>query len=247
MKFKIGNNISINTYNSLQDIPITNFNEFQYYYLMANNIKPKISEIQSLVSRANLFLAEDKDYKQEITKILFNIGQSAGFATMDVYPIRLAFACLIVGKNKDFGIENLQYKVDHLAMLGITEKQIIDCVQKFNENVNNDFEYLLNYENTPQDAHVLRDLIYAKCQKVILQTDDLNGKIMQFKEMFLEKYKVISFVDDNANSIVYSHQRDFINLCIDLQNHSNTDVKTLKAIDFFMLLQRIKDKNNKQK
>jgi hypothetical protein len=116
----------ITLYDSIEDLPVKNYNLFNEYSLQDNQIGSTMQDVTVRFEKFDKFLmAKDFDSllqeRKNLQQTFYNMIGKVNFPS-------LQFACLIHSINGkrifDYSQENLQKEIDKLSDLGLTQKTV---------------------------------------------------------------------------------------------------------------------------
>lgn len=252
MEVKTLNGKKVKYYDSIDELPIVNYQKFNKYVLFSSFIG---SDINAVVQHhANILKLIDVD-KAKAKLELQNTMQSLMFIENNISPDLMAFACLIYSidgeKITDYSDTNLKAVIDSIkeekfkvikALLDVFKKKLKTELEtyypdffstKSQENTN--FFLLVNRTNS------ILDFILAESEE---EKKLLEEKIKNIDLKIANLYKVVTFSGTDSYEIRFDKQ--FESSCLAIAQETGLSPYSLTVLQFFGLLENL-TKQAKQK
>lgn len=239
-------------YDSIDELPIVNYQKFNKYVLFSANIG---NDINSVVKHhTNILKLIDFDVNKAKLE-LSNTIQSLLFIENNINTDLMAFACLIYSIDDvvvtDYSDTNLKAIIASLNSEKIgTFTKLLEALKK---KLNTELEaYYPDYFSSTKQEHKNKALLvqHTKLQlKLILaKTDDersaLKEKLKAINTKILNSYKVLPMTGKNTYEIKYDKQ--FESCCMAIAQETGLDPYKLTVFQFYGLLENLQ-KQAKQK
>lgn len=121
INIKLDNNITIKVYDSIEEMPIRDFINFEKCLMIDSAIGSSLSEADQHFNKMILFINQDK--KTEALQEIQNFRQQIFFTLNNFNTRCLSFACLVSNK-KGRTMEAIKETSDYLIKHGITDNQV---------------------------------------------------------------------------------------------------------------------------
>lgn len=252
MEVKTLNGKKVKYYESIDDLPIVNYQKFNKYILYSTHVG---SDVNSLVQHlANV--SKMMDYDKNKAKIeLSNMMQSLMFIENNVNTDLLAFACLIHSIDDkpvtDLSDSNLKVIIESLKEEKFSViKKLLEAIKK-----KLTFELEAYYPDTfnmssAEQRNKAQLIQYNKlCLKIIMaksdeEREELKEKAQALIERLYKMHRVLPFVGKDNYEIKYD--KTFESGCMAIAQETGMDPYKLTVLQFYGLLENI-SKQAKQK
>lgn len=246
MKYVVLAKKKLAIYDSIDEMPIVNYQKFNKYCIFDSSIGADIDAINNHASMiAKLIDSDTAKAKIELQ----NMMQSVAMVVHEISPKYLAFAALIHSidgeKVTDYSDENLK----NIIKLLQTEKhskllQIFDSIKK---KVSQE---LKTYFPQVSDNAKEKEYYARLLRRIILQLEEISNsvdnseKIKNLETEMLLSYKPQSFVGSNSFEIVYD--RNFESACTIIGQEAGLDAHIMTVLQYYLTLENI-NKHSKLK
>ena len=247
MIVKVLNGKVVKIYDSIEELPIVNFQKYNKFMLIDSIIGSDVSDVDTLVLKAMKYIKEG-DLETAMVQ-LDNIRQSMHLINQEISPKYLAFTALIYEidgrKITDLSDNNLKQIQQSLAK---EKKNVIDrLLSKFKKKIDTE---LTVYFPKSQSNRGMKELFNKLKEKVKLELDYLIYGIDNFEavdkintELLLSnKPRVFS----GSKSFEVITDKQFDELSIIITKNLNVKAKELTVFEFYSALEYI-EAENKQK
>ena len=235
----------VKVYDSIEELPIINFQKYNKFMLIDSVIGSDIADIDVSVLKVLKYIQQgDTDMA---VKQLDNMRNAMHLVAQEISPKYLAFTALLAeidGKPiTDVSDGNL---MSILEVLNTERKYFIDAVlQQFKKKI--DVE-LGTYFPKSQNSAYIKELYSKLKNRVILELDGILNDICDYEAidridtdlLLSSKPKVFSGPD----SFEIKNDKQFNDLCLTISKSLNVDVKKLTVFEFYNAIDYI-EKNNK--
>lgn len=238
----------LKVYDSIDELPIVNFQKYNKYLLIDAGIGSDIDSIDAHMAKiAKLVRVDTKKALQELQ----NMRQNMYMITSEISPKYLAFASLIYSIDgkvvTDLSDENLKSILDELRM--VKHSWLIDFVAGFKKKVETELDLYF-----PEDFNDVRqreayDKVKRRTQLVldeIINETDRSQSIEEIDLYLINMHKPSLFYGPDSVEIRYDKQ--FGNACLLIAERVGLDAKKMTTLEFYNALGTIKKQiDNEQK
>ena len=238
----------LKVYDSIDELPIVNFQKYNKYLLIDAGIGSDIDSIDDHISRiAKLVKADTAKAIQELQ----NMRQNMYMITSEISPKYMAFAALIHSIDgrvvSDLSDENLKTILNELR--SVRHYWIIDFLAGFKKKVETELDLYFpeDFNNAKQkeayDKVKLRTVLVLDS---IIYDSDNSSEIEQIDSLLINMHKPSSFV--GSNSVEIKYDRQFENGCLLIAERTGLDAKSMTTLQFYNAMNVIKKQiENEQK
>ena len=241
MKTIILNKKVIKLYDSIDEMPIINFQKYNKYLLIDSGVGSDVDDLNShIVKVAQAIKAGDN--KKALLE-LQNMQQNIAMVNSEISPRYLAFAALIHsidGKELvDLSDEGLRETLNNIKE--IRHSKLVDFLVWLKKKVSSELEAYF-----PGDFSSAKEKeVYDKIkQRTILVLTSITDKIDNSEAInaidlaLFNIYKPKSFIGSDSVEIQYDKQ--FENACVLIAQKTSLDAKRMKVLQFYSTLDTIK-------
>lgn len=235
----------VKVYDSIEELPIINFQKYNKFMLIDSVIGGDIADIDVSVLKVLKYIQQgDTDMA---VKQLDNMRNAMHLVAQEISPKYLAFTALLAeidGKPiTDVSDSNL---MSILEVLNTERKYFIDAIlSQFKKKI--DVE-LGTYFPKSQNSAYIKELYSKLKNRVILELDGILNDICDYEAidridtdlLLSSKPKVFSGPD----SFEIKNDKQFNDLCLTISKSLNVDVKKLTVFEFYNAIDYI-EKNSK--
>lgn len=233
-------NKEIKLYDSIDEMPIVNFQKYNKYILIDSGIGSDLDSIDSHLIRLSKLIKTDMVKAQQE---LQNMRQNMHMVVSNISPQYLAFAALIHsvdGKEvKDLSEDNLKKILDDIR--DVKHSVIVDILvwlkKKLQEELElyfpNDFDSAKEKET--YDRLKRRTILVLK---QIVDDTDYSEQINEIDSYSFSLYKPKPFYGKSSVEIAYDKQYE--NSCLLISKQTGVDAKKMTVLQYFNALELIK-------
>lgn len=241
MKEIVINKHILKVYDSIDEMPIINFQKYNKYLLIDSGLGSDIDSIDThLVNLAKLIKTNTQKASQELQ----NLRQTLHLIVSGISPKYLAFAALL-------------YSIDDEPVTDLSDdnlKKILAKIKYVKHNIIAEFLYKLKKKlNTELNLYFPSEFgdsakekeVYDKLkQKTILKLDGIindndNSKLIDNIDEFLfSLYKPKKFIGIDSVEIKYDKQ--FETTCMYISQETNLNAKKMTILEFYNALVELK-------
>lgn len=241
MKKILFNNRTIEVYDSIEELPIVNFQKYNKYLLIDSGIGSDVDSIdEHIVKIAKLIKKEDS---QKAMQELLNMRQNLYMINSEISPKYLAFAALI-------------YKVDGEEVKDLSDDSLKEILTKINEIKHNKIlAFLLEFKKKIQgelELYFPEDFVSAKEKEVydllkvrtlfildgLVEDKDNTKEIEKIDDRLFGKYNPRIFAGEK--SVEIKQDRQFEVTCLLISQKMNLDARKMTVLQFYSALDMIK-------
>lgn len=234
------NNHELKVYDSIDELPIINYQKYNKYILIDSGLGSNIDAINLHVS--NLIALLNSDMKKAQQQ-LQNLQQTLYLLISEVSPQNLAFAALIYSFDgnivSDLSDENLK----KLLSLINTEKQsfIDKTLSEIKKKLSSELEIYFpkEFSGSPREKEIY-DLLRKRTLIIlnnIINDKDEDEEIYKIDKTFFDKQKINSF--SGSSSIEVLSDKQFEISCLYISQKANINAKKLNVLEFYATLHNL--------
>lgn len=240
MKKLVINNKRLLVYDSIDELPIANFQKYNKYLLLDAGIGSDVNDIDAHITKIARYIKSDpKQAMQELQ----NMRQNLFMISSSISPKYLAFAALIhsVNDNKvtDLSDDNLKTILDSLKT--VKHSWLTNFVAKIKKKIQAELELYF-----PEDfINVKEKEAYDRLKRrTLLVLEDIkNGtdsssEIDRIDDYLFNLHKPNSFSGVDSAEIKYDKQ--FESMCLLISQKANMDARNMTVLQFYTALDNIK-------
>lgn len=234
----------IKVYDSIEELPIINFQKYNKFMLIGSIIGNDISDIDMQIIKIGKYI--ERNQLDLAIKQLDNMREAMHLISQEISPKYLAFAALIAEldgeKITDLSDSNL---TEVLSRINTVRKKFIDLIlEQFKKKV--DTELGVYFPKSQNDAYIKE--LYSKFKrKVLLELDSIIEDTTDYiaiaelnDDLILSsKPKVFS----GPNSFEIKNDKQFNELCLIISKSLNVEVKKLTVFEFYNALEYLEKVN----
>lgn len=241
MKILTINRKKIKVYDSIDEMPILNFQKYNKYLLIDSGIGSDADDIDAHIVKIAKFI-KSNDNKKALQE-LQNMRQNIYMINSEISPKYLAFAALIQSINDkpvtDLSDDNLKNTLNDIK--DIKHSSIINFLMWLKKKVATELE---NYfpddfvNSKDKDAY---DKLKSRTLLVldfIVNNHDNNKQIEEIDSVLFKSYVPKSFTGSKSVEIKYDKQ--FENACLIVSQKLNTDARKMTVLQFYNAINCIK-------
>lgn len=239
-------NLSINgkiirVYDSIDEMPIINFQKYNKYLLIDSGIGSDADDIDAHIIRIAKFIKANNSKKA--LQELQNMRQNIYMVNSEISPKYLAFAALIHSidgkKVDDLSDDGLKKILKSLK--DVKHSKIVDFLMWLKKKVASELEtYFPGDFISPKEKDVydkLRNRTLLVLDSILTSTD--NSKQIEFIDMdMLNMYTPKVYT--GCESVEIKYDKQFENTCLLISQKVNVDAKKMTVLQFYNAIENIK-------
>lgn len=238
--FVIGRN-TVKVYDSVDEMPIVNFQKYNKYLLIDSGIGSDVDDIDSHVTRIAKFIkaGDNKKALQELQ----NMRQNLYMVSSEVSPKHLAFAALIHSINgkelTDLSDEGLKEALDKLKRS--KRSAVIDFLLQLKKKISGEVEtyfpedFMGAKEKDTYDKLKSRTLLVLQS---ITEGVDNDAQIEAIDTALISIFPPKSFA--GSSSVEVKYMKQFEDACFLISQKTGVDAKQMTVLQFYSVLNNIK-------
>lgn len=231
----------VKVFDSIDEMPITNFQKYNKYLLIDSGIGSDIDDIDLHITKIAKLLKTNNTKKA--LQELQNMRQNMYMISSEISPKYLAFAALIYSidgkKVTDLSDEGLKSLLSKLTE--IKHSSIIEFLLWLKKKVTTELElyfpgdFIGAKEKESYDKLKQRTLFVLDS---IINSTDNSSKIERIDNEMLEEYSPKQYTGSNSVEIRYDKQ--FESTCLLIAQKTNIDAKKMTVLQFYNAIDNIK-------
>lgn len=239
MKTLFINNHEIKVYDSIDELPIINFQKYNKYVLIDSGLGSDIDSVNSHI--ANLVALLNSDLKKAQQQ-LQNLQQSLYLLVSEISPKNLAFAALIYSFDGEIISDMSDENLKRILSLINTEKQsnIDNIFSEIKKKLSSELEIYFPKEFSNVREKEIYDLLKKRAMlilKSIIEDADYDDEIISIDKIFFDKQKINSF--NGSMSIEVLSDKQFETSCLYISQKANINAKKLNVLEFYAALHNL--------
>lgn len=228
-------------YDSIDEMPIMNFQKYNKYLLIDSGIGSDSDDIDAHIIRIAKLIKAGSNEKA--LQELQNMRQNLHMVNSEISPRYLAFAALIHSidgkKQDDLSDDNLK---DILADIKtIRHSTIVDFLQWVKKKIALELEtYFPDNFIGPKEKEMY-DMLRSRTLLVLnsISKDSNNGEeIEAIDAAIFSRYKPKNYA--GCDSVEVKYDKQFENVCLLISQKVNVDAKKMTVLQFYNAIDRIK-------
>lgn len=241
---------TVETYESLSEMPMRNFHLFNKFIVLNSNIGSDLDSIQDRVQKVRRFVAQQDGKKADAE--LNNLLQALTFAVENVPTDSLAFVCLcrrinnrdVIIMDDESAIRWQQRLSRYGSPMGLIWDTIGRLKKKFDGELNLFFPGLL--DSAGEKQYYNRLLQKTRLQlKNLYQDEDYSDEIQEIENYLLDMYKPTVFHGPDGAEVNFF--KTYQDNCAIINQNTNIDAASLTVIEFLQTLDYLKRQFKKLK
>lgn len=238
----------IKLYDSIDELPIINFQKYNKCILIDSGLGSDIDSVDShIINIAKYINANDK--KQAISE-LQNLRQNLHMIVSNVSPKHLAFAALIYSidgeKQNDLSDNHLQETIDSLGE--IPHGFLINLLDTIKKKLSTELE---TYFPNEFDSAKEKDAYSKLKMKIILQLQEIvedtskASEIAEIDKFLFNLHKPKIFIGKESEEIKYDKQ--FESACMVISQKTGMKAKSMNVLEFYNTLTNLQKQAEAEK
>lgn len=231
----------IKLYDSIDEMPVVNFQKFNKYLLIDSGLGSDVDSIDTHIVNAAKYINSGK--KAEAVQELQNMRQAIAFVVNNISPKYLAFAALIYSidgkKQKDLSDENLKGIIDSIES-SATHGQIVTLLRAIKKKLFFELETYFPAEFSSTKEKEVYDKLKIRTilqlQGIVDETDYSN-KMQEIDDGLFNLYKPKSFI--GKTSVEISYDKHFESTCALISKETGLVPKEMTVLSFYNTLSDI--------
>lgn len=239
------NKHTVKIYDSIEELPIVNFQKYNKFMLIDSVIGSDVSDIDVHILKITKYIQQGQT--ELAIKQLDNMRNAMHLVSQEISPKYLAFAALIAEiDNKPIIDTSDSSLTEVLATLNAERKYFIDSIlSQFKKKV--DTELGVYFPRSQNNAYIKE--MYSRLKKrVLLELDSILEENIDYTEidrldselLLASKPKVFSGPD----SFEVKNDKQFNELCLTISKSLNVEVKKLTVFEFYNAIEYLEKENN---
>lgn len=231
----------VRVYDSIDEMPIVNFQKYNKYLLIDAGIGSDIDDVDSHIIRIARHIASN-DSKKALQE-LQNMRQNIHMINCKISPKYLAFAALIHsvdGKEvHDLSDDSLKNLLDELKE--VKHSSLVDFLFRLKKKVETELETYFPGDFTSPKEKEFYDTLKNRTLLVldaIVTGKDHSESINAIDEKMLGSYKPKAFTGSESVEVKYDKQ--FESTCLLIAQKTNMDARKMTVLQFYNALENIK-------
>lgn len=231
----------VRLYDSIDEMPIINFQKYNKYLLIDSGIGSDADDIDAHITRIAKFIKINNSKKA--LQELQNMRQNMYMVNNEISPKYLAFAALIHsidGKEiNDLSDDNLKFILKDLKT--IKHSRIIEFLEWLKKKVTTELEiyfpgdFINPKEKDVYDKLKLRTLLVLES---IISNKNNSEQIKSIDDLIFGIYSPKKYTGSESVEIKYDKQ--FENACILIAQKTNLNAKNMTVIQFYNAIDNIR-------
>lgn len=241
MKNLIVNKKIVRVYDSIDEMPIINFQKYNKYLLIDSGIGSDADDIDAHITRVARFI-KNNDTKKALQE-LQNMRQNMYMVNNEISPKYLAFAALIhsidgkeINDLSDDGLKSVLTKLRE-----IKHSSIIDFLARLKKKVNTELEMYFPGEFVNSKEKDAYDKLKQRALFVldyIINGTDNSEQIEAIDTIMFNMHSPKPYIGSESVEIKYDKQ--FESTCLLIAQKTNTDAKKMTVLQFYNAVDNIK-------
>lgn len=241
MKSLIINKKVIKIYDSIDEMPIVNFQKYNKYLLIDSGVGSDADDIDAHITRVAKFIKANNNKKA--LQELQNMRQNMYMVNNEISPRYLAFAALIQsvdGKEiSDLSDDSLKNTLDNIKV--IKHSTIVDFLAWLKKKVATELETYFPGDFTSAKEKDAYDKLRQRTLFVldsIINDNDNSEKIEELDRLLINMSSPKAFIGSESVEIKYDKQ--FESMCLLIAQKVGLDAKKMTVLQFYNAIDTIK-------
>lgn len=227
-------------YDSIEDMPILNFQKYNKFLLIDSGIGSTLDDYNEHINRIIRYINESNQKNLMIE--LSNTRQLLYMINQEISPKYMAFAALIAeidGKPvTDLSDDNLRSILQQLR--DVKHGWLISKLAGLKKKVETELElYFPKMFNSAKDKEAFSKLKERTLLELegLISGDNMAEKINKIESFLFNMFKPKTFI--GPESVEISHDKSFENTCIAIKSKLNLEAKSLSVLSFYNALEAL--------
>lgn len=240
MKAIVINKKKLLLYDSIDELPIINFQKYNKYLLIDAGIGSDVNDIDQHISKIAKYIKSNKALAMQE---LQNMRQNLFMIASNISPKYLAFAALIHSvdgkKVEDLSDDNLKALLNDIKT--VKHSWLIHTLAKIKKKIQAELELYFPQEFISVKEKEAYDRLKSRTLLVlegIIHGKDTSSEINTIDDYLFNLHKPKSFLGDESVEIKYDKQ--FETMCLIISQKANQDARKMTVLQFYSSLENIK-------
>lgn len=227
----------IKLYDSIDELPIVNFQKYNKCLLIDSGIGSDVDSVDThIINVAKYINANDK--KKAIAE-LQNMRQNLHMIVSNVSPKNLAFAALVQSidgeEQKDSSDNHLQEIIELINEMphGLFENILFELKKKLSTELELYFPSEFDNAKEKEAFSKLKMELILKLEQIIDETDK-SAQIAEVEDSIFKMHKPKNFVGKDSEEIKYDKQ--FESACMLISQKTGMNAKSMTVLEFYNAL-----------
>ena len=241
MKSLVINKKAVKVYDSIDEMPIVNFQKYNKYLLIDSGIGSDADDIDAHITRVAKFIKANNNKKA--LQELQNMRQSMYMVNNEISPKYLAFAALIqsvdgkeVNDLSDDGLKNILNDIR-----SVKHSTLVEFLAWLKKKVATELETYFPGDFTSSKEKEAYDKLRQRTLFVldaIINDNDNSEKIEALDCLLINMHSPKSFIGSGSVEIKYDKQ--FESMCLLIAQKIGLDAKKMTVLQFYNAIDNIK-------
>lgn len=228
-------------YDSIDEMPIVNFQKYNKFLLLDSGIGSDIDSVDvHLLNLVKLIKTDKAKASQELQ----NLRQNLYMIVSEISPKYCAFAALIHSidgeKVEDLSDENLKKIIKDINT--VKHSKLVELLLKIKKKLDTELETYFPSEfgsnaKEKDNYDKLKNRTILKLEEIIFGVDN-SESINKIDDLMFKSYKPKSFI--GSNSVEVNHDKNFETSCVYISQETSIDAKAMTVLGFYNVLSELK-------
>lgn len=240
MRTLVINNKKLVMYDSIEELPIANFQKYNKFLLIDAGIGSDINDIDQHITKIAKYIKSNQSLAMQE---LQNMRQNMYMIASGISPKYLAFAALIHSiddkKVEDLSDENLKSVLESLKT--IKHSWLINILAEIKKKIQAELELYFPEEFINAKEKEAYDRLKSRTLLVlegVIKGKDTSSDINAIDDYLFNLHKPKSFIGNESIEIKYDKQ--FETMCLIISQKANQDARKMTVLQFYSSLENIK-------
>lgn len=240
MKTIVINNKKLVMYDSIDELPIVNFQKYNKFLLIDAGVGSDVNDIDQHISKIAKYIKSNKSLAMQE---LQNMRQNMYMISSSISPKYLAFAALIhsIDDNRveDLSDENLKAILESLRT--VKHSWLINKLAEIKKKIQAELELYFPEEFVNVKEKEAYDRLKSRTLLVLEGIKTGNKKTSEIDEIddyLFNLHKPKSFIGSESVEIKYDKQ--FESMCVIISQKINSNARNMTVLQFYSALENIK-------
>lgn len=239
--------IKLELYDSIDEMPIANFQKYNKFLLIDSGIGSDLDDFDAHINHLLTFISTNEmdKLKQEI----LNMRQNLYMINSEISPKYLAFAALIHSIN---GVEVTDLSDDNLknilnSLKNARHYKILDVLAKIKKKVTYELETYFPDIFITHKEQIMYGLLKERTFLIldfVSDNHDNDDKINAIDDKINKMYSPKSFMGNNSIEVKFDKQ--FETLCFLLSQKGNVNAKKMTVLEFYNSISTLNSQNENE-
>ena len=240
MKTLMLNNHEVRLYDSIDELPIVNFQKYNKYLLIDSGIGSDIEDFDAHITKLAKYIQQDRALAIQELK---NMRQNLAMIISEISPKHLAFAALIYSIDNevitDFSDEGLRALLGKLAEL--KQSKLAEILEGIKKKVSIELELYFPKEFIDAKQKEVYDKLKQRViyeLREIIEDQEYSQQLEEIDTWLFNLYKPQSFEGQESAEIKYD--KHFEASCLLIAQKSSLNPRNMTVLQFYGALETIK-------